>query len=199
MAAPTDLHDITDNIQDIESSPLKGSGHIQIRDDAASNTSEPTLVNHHKRAWSQNSSEGPFTPKPIHLDEKGRSRSFQTFLNSPRPDIFSPSASWTFEVVSTLVAIGAVAAITGVLGHFDGSAIPDWPYGITLNALIALLATIANANLAIVIQSGLSQLKWVRFKEGRTPLSDMEAFDEASRGTWGALKLIGQGRGGYVY
>jgi len=110
--------------------------------------------------------------------------------------VFSKTGSWTFEVISLIVALAAVASIVGVLAHFDGRALPDWPYDITLNALVALLATVANANLAIPLQSGLSQLKWIRFKAGRAPLADMELFDEASRGTWGAIKLLAKARGG---
>lgn len=110
---------------------------------------------------------------------------------------FSKTGSWTFEIISILVAAASVAAIVGVLGRFDGRAVPAWPLDITLSALIALLATLATANLAVPLQSGLSQLKWIRFKAGSAPLTDMEVFDDASRGTWGAIKLLVKARGGF--
>ncbi|CAJ2500252.1 Uu.00g031050.m01.CDS01 [Anthostomella pinea] len=50
----------------------------------------------------------------------------------------------------------------------------------------------------VSLQNGLSQLKWIRFKHSRAPLMDMERFDDASRGTLGALKLLIFGRGGFV-
>lgn len=108
----------------------------------------------------------------------------------------SANGSWAFEIVSLLVSAAAVAGIIVVLAHFDSRPLPEWPLNITLNTLIALLSTLANANLAIPLQSGLSQLKWIRFKAGRAPLTDMEAFDDASRGTWGATLLLLKARGG---
>lgn len=108
----------------------------------------------------------------------------------------SANGSWAFEIISLLVSAAAVAGIIVVLAHFDNRPLPDWPLNITLNTLIALLSTLANANLAIPLQSGLSQLKWIRFKAGRAPLTDMEAFDDASRGTWGAILLLVKARGG---
>lgn len=121
----------------------------------------------------------------------------ESSLKSKTVSTFSKTGTWTLEIISLLIAAAAVAGIVGTLGHFDGRALPDWPFDITLSALIALLATIANANLAVPLQSGLSQLKWIRFKAGRAPLSDMEIYDEASRGTWGALKLLVKARGGF--
>ncbi|KAF1991323.1 hypothetical protein K402DRAFT_322720 [Aulographum hederae CBS 113979] len=136
-----------------------------------------------ERTWSFKS--------PIKLSEKRTSTS-----SSNRSPVFSKSSSWTFEYISLLVGLGSIAGIVAVLATFNGQALPDWPHHITLNALIALLATVANANIAIPLQSGLSQLKWIRFKSSRAPLADMEVFDEASRGTWGALKLLVTARGG---
>lgn len=111
----------------------------------------------------------------------------------------SGGGSWTLEIVTILFAFGAVGGIMGVLARFENRPLPDWPYYITLNALIALLAAVALATMSVSLQNGISQLKWIRFKESRAPLADMETFDEASRGSWGALKLLATARGGCVY
>ncbi|KAK2056872.1 hypothetical protein LY76DRAFT_547640 [Colletotrichum caudatum] len=110
---------------------------------------------------------------------------------------FSPSGSWMFEVVSLFVAILATASIIGVLGAYDGKPLASWRFQITINAVIALLATVATATIAVVLSSGISQLKWIRFNR-RRPLSDMEVFDDASRGTWGALMMLVKRRGGFL-
>ncbi|KAF2720316.1 hypothetical protein K431DRAFT_321182 [Polychaeton citri CBS 116435] len=136
------------------------------------------------------------TNSPLSPGSKEGRLSRESSLKTRGSNAFSKTGTWTFEIISLLVATGAVAGIIGVLGYFDGHALPDWPLGITLSALIALLATVANANLAATLQSGISQLKWIRFKAGRAPLSDMEAFDEASRGVWGSMKLLVLARGG---
>lgn len=110
----------------------------------------------------------------------------------------SRARSWAFEIMAVAIGLGAVAAIVGVVAKYNGHALPDWPYSITLNALIALLATFANAAMSVCLSSGLSQAKWIRFKQTSAPLSDMEAFDDASRGSWGSIKLLATARGGYV-
>lgn len=100
------------------------------------------------------------------------------------------------EIVSFAIGLSSLAAMVGVLAHFDGRRMPNWPTGITLNTLIALLAAIANAAIATPLQQGLSQLKWITFQSESRPLTDMEHFDEASRGVLGSAKLLVLGRGG---
>lgn len=104
--------------------------------------------------------------------------------------------SWRLEIISLIASVLSIATIIGVLFHFDGQALPDWPNGISLNTLIALLTAIANATLAAPLSSGLSQMKWIHFKQERQPLTDMELFDDASRGVYGSMKLLIFGRGG---
>ncbi|KAL5113231.1 hypothetical protein ACEQ8H_008898 [Pleosporales sp. CAS-2024a] len=112
--------------------------------------------------------------------------------------VLSPHGTWTFEILALIVALAAVASIIGVVAHYNGRALPDWPHDITLNALIALLATLANATISVCLSSGISQAKWIRFKRSGAPLSDMEVFDDASRGSWGSMKLLVTARGGYL-
>ncbi|KAI0402461.1 hypothetical protein F4802DRAFT_369830 [Xylaria palmicola] len=144
----------------------------------------------HHRGWSGStisthiSSGKPFLP------------SFSASAEKVRP--LSTDGSWVPEVIAVTIALGAVGAIMGVLARFDGHGLPEWPYYITLNALIAVLSAVTTATMNIPLQNSMSQLKWIRFKESRARLSDMEAFDEASRGTWGAIKLLFTVRGGIL-
>ncbi|KAI1766633.1 hypothetical protein GGR53DRAFT_193355 [Hypoxylon sp. FL1150] len=154
----------------------------------------------HQRGWSgstiSTAKEPPMTkeePAAL-LSPHNPRRSFRKKASACLP----PNGPWYPEVITILISWATVGAIMGVLARYNGAALPEWPYYITLNALIALLATIATACMSISLQSGLSQLKWIRFKESKAPLSDMEAFDEASRGTWGALKLLATARGGIL-
>ena len=154
----------------------------------------PPQAPSHQRGWSGS------TISTERLNDKGTPMLTSVFpLKSKR---LRPSRSrrcggpWTLEIVTMAIAIGAVGAIMGVLARFNGQALPEWPYYITLNALIALLATVTTATMSLSLNNGLSQLKWVRFKKDRAPLTDMEVFDEASRGTWGALRLLTSARGG---
>ncbi|RYO90226.1 hypothetical protein DL766_009935 [Monosporascus sp. MC13-8B] len=156
---------------------------------------QPYVPSHH-RGWSGS------TISTTKADDK-RTPPFSATpsLRKKRP---SPSSSrggggsWTLEIVTIAIALGAVGSILGVLARFNGQALPEWPYYITLNALIALLATVTTAAMGISLDNGLSQLKWIRFKESRAPLTDMEAFDDASRGIWGAARLLASARGGFL-
>ncbi|KAI0008729.1 hypothetical protein F4779DRAFT_628306 [Xylariaceae sp. FL0662B] len=146
----------------------------------------------HQRGWSGStiSAETPPTKRKHKSNSAPSSLKKTPWLRRGGP--------WTLEVITILISCGAIASIMGVLARFNGHALPEWPYYITLNALIALLATVATSTMSISLQNGLSQLKWIRFKESSAPLTDMEAFDEASRGTWGALKLLATARGGFL-
>jgi hypothetical protein len=110
--------------------------------------------------------------------------------------LFNTDGTWIPEIVAVTIALGTVGSILGVLAKFNGHALPEWPYYITLNALIALLAAVTTATMNISLQNSMSQLKWIRFNESKTRLSKMEEIDEASRGTWGSIKLLFTLRGG---
>ena len=111
----------------------------------------------------------------------------------------SVHGSWGLEIVSIFTSVLALAAIIGLLSHFDGHALPNWPKEITLNTLVALLTAIANASMVAPLSSGLSQLKWLHFHGKRRQLTDIELFDDASRGVYGSFRLLLLGRGEYVY
>lgn len=102
---------------------------------------------------------------------------------------------WLLEWLSWSVALIATAGIVGVLVAFDQKPIPQWPYGITLGALVSLLATIANVGLAGPIGAGLGQAKWLWFRKERK-MADFELIDEASRGPYKSAILLARGKGG---
>ncbi|GKT48240.1 uncharacterized protein ColSpa_08421 [Colletotrichum spaethianum] len=69
------------------------------------------------------------------------------------------------------------------------SLVCKWPLGLTLNTLIAFLATLARAAFVIPVSESISQLKWLWYRDER-PLKDFQDFDSASRGPWGSLQLL---------
>lgn len=87
-----------------------------------------------------------------------------------------------------MIAMGAIVVI---LKLYDQKPLPQWRFSITINSLVALFSTISKAALLIPIAEGLSQLKWLWFAERPKKLFDFEAFDKASRGSWGSLQLLG--------
>lgn len=95
-------------------------------------------------------------------------------------------SGWNFEILNCLIAVGFLVAIIVVLYNFDGKPVPDWPYGITLNALVSVLSTAMKAGMVCIATESLSQLKWSWFNQGNK-LSDLALLDAASRGPAGAL------------
>jgi hypothetical protein len=97
--------------------------------------------------------------------------------------------SWWPEIVSCVISIASAMALVLVLMHFRDRPLPNWPLGLTLNTLIAFLATLSRSTFIIPANESVSQSKWLWFREAR-PLKDFQTFDEASRGPWGSLKLL---------
>ena len=98
-------------------------------------------------------------------------------------------SGWYLEIFWSIVSFGCFVALVIVLNKFNGQPLPKWPLGLTINTIIALLATISRTGFIIPICESISQLKWLWYQEER-PLADLQAFDEASRGAWGTLKLL---------
>jgi hypothetical protein len=97
--------------------------------------------------------------------------------------------SWLYECAALAFSVGCLVALAVMLGIYDGKETPQLPYNITLNALISVLSTAAKSSLLFAVAGTLGQVKWVWFTENRE-LSDMQTFDDATRGPWGALVLL---------
>jgi hypothetical protein len=97
--------------------------------------------------------------------------------------------SWFYECAALAFSVGCLAALAVMLGIYDGKETPQLPYNITLNALISALSTAAKSSLLFAVAGTLGQVKWAWFTENRK-LSDMQTFDDATRGPWGALVLL---------
>ncbi|KAG4437144.1 hypothetical protein IFR05_007378 [Cadophora sp. M221] len=92
-------------------------------------------------------------------------------------------------VVSTAFLAGCVI----VLKIYDGRTLPQWPYGITINTKIAIFSTFLTISLMVPVASAMSQLKWLWFAAPAAParaLRDFQNIDEASRGSWGCVKIL---------
>ncbi|KAJ2988808.1 hypothetical protein NUW58_g3785 [Xylaria curta] len=106
--------------------------------------------------------------------------------------------AWKWEIVSIFCAIGLLAAIYVISQHYENQRIPDWGPAINLNTLIAALATVLRILLLYVIAEIIGQANWSHFTDkGRRTrsgparrLSQINRFDQASRGLVGAVRLI---------
>ncbi|KAF2673193.1 hypothetical protein BT63DRAFT_421358 [Microthyrium microscopicum] len=99
---------------------------------------------------------------------------------------------WLWEALSWVISAGCMLALTVLLGLYNNKPLPArWPSGISLNAAISVLSSIGKYALSVPLENSLGQLKWIWFRSKKTKkLIDLERFDEASRGPWGAFLLL---------
>jgi hypothetical protein len=61
---------------------------------------------------------------------------------------------WIPELVSLLLALSSFIAILVILSRYKGNLQPSWRHGITINAVVAVLATAMRAFLVAVVEEG---------------------------------------------
>jgi len=105
---------------------------------------------------------------------------------------------WILELLSWVVSALCMCSLVVVFAIYDKQKIPQWHFGLTLNALISALAGIAKSALLVPTFEALGQLKWNWFHTQPRTMIDFEVFDSASRGPWGSLMLLTRTQGRYV-
>ena len=100
-------------------------------------------------------------------------------------------SSWNPELAALSLSTVCAICIAVILRCYDGKPAPKIAMGITLNALISILATTSKAALMFSVSNALGQSKWVWLNGQSTrPLIDAEVFDDASRGPLGAVNML---------
>lgn len=101
---------------------------------------------------------------------------------------------WCWELVAAAISLALFVSVIIVLKVFDGHALPQLPGNITLNTTVSLIAAISKTALLLVASAFMSQFKWLWIHKRSRKLQELQAFDEASRGPWGALTLLQHSR-----
>lgn len=104
---------------------------------------------------------------------------------------------WVGELLALAGSAAMLGIMVGLLAYYDGRQIFDLDnYGITLNAIVSLLATLCKGLLATAIDKSVGQWKWLLFsREPARGLVEFDQIDEASRGAQGSLSLLCRYRG----
>ncbi|KAI0814286.1 hypothetical protein GGR55DRAFT_701954 [Xylaria sp. FL0064] len=99
--------------------------------------------------------------------------------------------TWLWEMSSISLSGVCIILIVAILLLYDQRPVPEFTYGITLNAVLSTLTTFSKSFLLVAISGAISQLKWRWFQstEGRG-INDIQLFDDASRGPWGSLVFL---------
>ena len=99
-------------------------------------------------------------------------------------------STWWKEIIAALLVIAAAVASFVTLYPYQGQPLPDWPYSITIGALLSTYSVVLRLAAAYLIGEGLAQLKWRWFDAGSRPLHDFVLHDDATRGPFGAATLL---------
>lgn len=97
---------------------------------------------------------------------------------------------WWWEVGAIFVSFTTTGLIFVTLFYMNGRPLSDYRLPIQLNSLIAVFSTLARSALMLTLADGLSQLKWNHFERRRSLLSQLQTYDNASRGPWGAVMYL---------
>lgn len=129
----------------------------------------------------------------------GYQNQFQNDIVTPRGTSPGPLRNiqlrwWCWELFAAAISLALFAAVVIVLKVYDGHALPELPLGITLNTTVSLIAAVSKTALLLVASTTMSQFKWLWIHKRSRRLQDLQAFDEASRGPWGALTLLQHSR-----
>lgn len=84
-----------------------------------------------------------------------------------KPNLFKRCTTngWALELGCWLIGVVCLVSICALLVWSNGKSSQPFAYGITLNTLISLLATIARVALLVPVTQSISQLKWLWYQE----------------------------------
>lgn len=99
---------------------------------------------------------------------------------------------WLWEIAASALSIACMASIIGVLSYEQGRRLDQWGLGkgsLTPNVVVSFLGTLSKSACLLILTEVISQLKWLHFQHRPQKLSDLQIFDNASRGPWKAFRL----------
>ncbi|KAI1359678.1 hypothetical protein F5Y08DRAFT_332151 [Xylaria arbuscula] len=97
---------------------------------------------------------------------------------------------WGAEAYGAALSLISLASIIGVISSYQDEPIPEWPIHLTINALIGIFTVLIKTGLALLLSEGISQLKWQWFTKQPRCLTDIDDFDDASRGPLGSFLFL---------
>lgn len=111
-------------------------------------------------------------------------------MGPPRRGFWGACKDWGWEVGAALFSLCCIAAVIGVLAVEDGRTLDQWSWSVGPTAVVSFLGTLAKIFLLVGASEALSQMKWQHYENRSNPLGDLQLFDWASRGPFGAIQLV---------
>ncbi|KAH6677942.1 hypothetical protein F5X68DRAFT_278076 [Plectosphaerella plurivora] len=110
---------------------------------------------------------------------------------------------WSFEILSLIASAACLAGMVALLAVYDDQPQRSWKSSaVTLNGVVAFLATMCRTFLMVAISAALAQGKWNQLtsrNDGSVHrLRDWLVFDDAAKGPWGSAQLIWRFKGFHI-
>ena len=80
-------------------------------------------------------------------------KEFPTAAKEP-PSKWDCTKSWWMEAVATLMVISSLSATTTLLLRYQGTILADWPYAISLTAVVSASATVLKGAVSLIAAEG---------------------------------------------
>lgn len=107
----------------------------------------------------------------------------------PHPRL-STLRTWFLEILNSFLLLIAVSAIVATLYIHDGQPLPQWPFDITINAMLSIYAVVLKASMAFILTSCIGQSQWRWFNTSSRSLQDLVFFHDAGQGPWGSISWL---------
>lgn len=98
--------------------------------------------------------------------------------------------TWMLEYLSLVLSFGCLLAIFAILLSFNGKASKTWHSNLSVNSVLAIIATVLKGTTLFAAASAMGQLKWAWYHSSARSLRDFQTIDSASRGPFGAVSLF---------
>ncbi|KAF2006096.1 hypothetical protein P154DRAFT_456854 [Amniculicola lignicola CBS 123094] len=101
---------------------------------------------------------------------------------------------WWWEVGAASLSLISTVLAVAILAIMKDRPLSEWHLPLQISSSIAVLSTFSRSALLLVLAEGLSQLKWNTFEKKSLSLNQLQVFDDASRGPWGAFVFFFKSR-----
>lgn len=125
-------------------------------------------------------------PQQALIDEKRR----------PFPTEKSASwyTDWSIEIACIILSAAVLVSIAIFLLEIRGRLLTSWKIIIKPNTVLSILSTVFKAMVLVAVASSIGQLKWIYLSKKSFGLDQLQIFDDATRGPWGALVFFWKAR-----
>jgi hypothetical protein len=93
----------------------------------------------------------------------------------------APFSGWKLELFACLAFLTALAAMVATMYPHQGKPLPQWPFRVSVNTLLAIYGGVMKAAMIYVVGSCVAQLQWSWFSSER-PLIDLSRLADLSHG-----------------